>query len=327
MTRRPPSVAVAAVVAVAGLLAVTGTAAAQTPPATPAGATVTIDLSKTGIKDRDVRWLLVKDRALVLGHITPYVAGEHVRIELIRDGQVVDQNDVKVEDNGDGTGKYQHRFPIHSIGSYTVRAVHEATDQQAEGHSHRQRFRAISAHVRDEESTRLLQIGLNRMAFVSPINGQLDDATRRAVLAYRKVNRYRRNTSPTSSVFKRIFHGDGGYQVRYTSHPDHAESDLSRQVLVLVKDGKPWQIYTVSSGKPSTPTVEGKFRFYRRQPGTNSHGMVWTTYFYGGYAVHGYASVPATYPASHGCIRVPIPDAYRIYKSVYLGEYIYVYSS
>ena len=37
-------------------------------------------------------------------------------------------------------------------------------------------------------------------------------------------------------------------------------------------------------------------------------GMVHSNYFIGGYAIHGYVSVPA-YPASHGCLRVPIPDA------------------
>ena len=53
--------------------------------------------------------------------------------------------------------------------------------------------------------------------------------------------------------------------------------------------------------------------------------MVYSSYFQGGYAVHGYPSVPATYPASHGCIRVPVPDARRIYGEIKLGERIFVY--
>ena len=36
--------------------------------------------------------------------------------------------------------------------------------------------------------------------------------------------------------------------------------------------------------------------------------MVDSNYFIRGYAIHGYAEVP-TYAASHGCLRVPIPDA------------------
>jgi len=31
------------------------------------------------------------------------------------------------------------------------------------------------------------------------------------------------------------------------------------------------------------------------------------------------------YPASHGCIRVPIPNAREIYGNVSLGERIFVY--
>jgi len=113
--------------------------------------------------------------------------------------------------------------------------------------------------------------------------------------------------------------------LRYQHPAMHVEGDLSRQVLVLAENKKPVQIYTMSSGKPSTPTVRGKFQFYRRQPGTNAHGMVWSVYFHGGYAVHGYPSVPATYPASHGCMRVPIVDAIGIYNWLKIGDWVDVY--
>jgi len=162
---------------------------------------------------------------------------------------------------------------------------------------------------------------------VSPVNGKLDDATRRAVLAFRKVQGWHRTGSPTSPVFRRVFNGRGRFKLAHKGPASHVEGDLTRQVLVLVKDGKPDQIYTMSSGKRSTPTVKGTFKFYRSQPGSNSHGMYYSRYFYRGYAVHGYPSVPATYPASHGCLRVPIPDAYRIYKSIFIGETIYVYGN
>ena len=71
----------------------------------------------------------------------------------------------------------------------------------------------------------------------------------------------------------------------------------------------------MSSGKPSTPTVIGRFRVYSKTPGVNSEGMVDSNYFIRGYAIHGYAEVP-TYAASHGCLRVPIPDAPAIFAWV-----------
>ena len=83
------------------------------------------------------------------------------------------------------------------------------------------------------------------------------------------------------------------------------------------------RIYPLSSGKPSTPTVRGRFRVYRKQPGTNSHGMVDSSYFFRGYAIHGYASVP-NFPASHGCLRVPIRYARSIYDWVRIGDVVWV---
>ena len=38
------------------------------------------------------------------------------------------------------------------------------------------------------------------------------------------------------------------------------------------------------------------------------------------------ADVPPNYPASHGCLRAPIPDAVFIYNNISIGEPIYVYS-
>ena len=57
----------------------------------------------------------------------------------------------------------------------------------------------------------------------------------------------------------------------------------------------------------------------------NNVGMVHSVYFIRGYATHGYPSVP-TYPASHGCLRTPIPDAKHIYNWIDIGDYFYVYS-
>jgi lipoprotein-anchoring transpeptidase ErfK/SrfK len=319
--RQAPLIAVAGALALAVPAAATG---AAPPPATAKPAVMAIKVA-SGIEDRGTRWVLTRDKLLVLGKIREYVPGEKVTIELSRGGKVVDQGEAKVEPWNGTTGKFQKRFRINDDGRYKVIARHTADTAQDAGISNVEKFRSIPARVSGEESTRLLQIALNRLAFVSPVNGSLDEATRRGVLAYRKVNNWSHNGSPTSRVFRTVFNGRGGFNLRYGKLSMHVEGDLSRQVLVLADKGRPVQIYTMSSGKPSTPTIRGKFKFYRRQPGTNSHGMVWSTYFQGGYAVHGYPSVPATYPASHGCLRVPIPDSYRIYKSVHLGETIYVY--
>ena len=171
---------------------------------------------------------------------------------------------------------------------------------------------------------RLMQKGLRALAYVTPVSGRYDDATGRAVLAFRKVNGMARVESASTAVFKKLFRAKGGFKLKYPKAGRHVEFDWSRQVLVFAQRGRPIRIYHASSGKPSTPTVFGTFHFYSKTPGTNSEGMVDSNYFIRGYAVHGYAEVPP-YAASHGCIRVPIPNAASIYSWIRLGETIFVY--
>jgi lipoprotein-anchoring transpeptidase ErfK/SrfK len=46
--------------------------------------------------------------------------------------------------------------------------------------------------------------------------------------------------------------------------------------------------------------------------------------FHGNFAIHGYYSVPV-YPASHGCVRVPMWLADWLYDRSFVGERVYVY--
>jgi lipoprotein-anchoring transpeptidase ErfK/SrfK len=180
----------------------------------------------------------------------------------------------------------------------------------------------FGAHGR---AVRLLQEGLRALAYVTPVNGSYDDATGRAVLAFRKVNRMARVETPSTAIFKKLFRGKGGFTLKHPGAGRHVEFDWARQVLVFAQGGKAIRIYHASSGKPSTPTVFGTFHFYSKTPGTNAKGMVDSNYFIRGYAVHGYADVPPL-AASHGCIRVPIPDAASIFNWIQLGETIFVYA-
>jgi lipoprotein-anchoring transpeptidase ErfK/SrfK len=51
--------------------------------------------------------------------------------------------------------------------------------------------------------------------------------------------------------------------------------------------------------------------------------MVHSSYFIGGYAIHGYVSVPP-YNASHGCLRIPLADAAATFAWIRLGDEIFV---
>ena len=140
-----------------------------------------------------------------------------------------------------------------------------------------------------------------------PRSGVYDAGTGRAIMAWRKVAGYSRTYVATADVFAGLLKGRGVFKVRHPGDGRHVEARINAQVLALINKGKVQRIYHTSSGAPATPTVRGKFRVYMKTPGTNAKGMVDSSYFIRGYAIHGYASVPP-YNASHGCLRVPIAE-------------------
>jgi hypothetical protein len=126
-------------------------------------------------------------------------------------------------------------------------------------------------------------------------------------------------------VFSRLYHHGGAYRVHFPQDGRHIEGDLTKQVLVEIEPhGRVRRIYTMSSGKPSTPTVIGHFFVYSKTPGVNAKGMVDSNYFIRGYAIHGYPEVP-TYAASHGCLRIPIPNAAAVFSWVQFGTPVDVF--
>jgi hypothetical protein len=295
------------------------------PPAQPpaAAAAKLTAFVKSGLIDHGRHYVLRGDRVLITGRLKPYVAGQKVLVELLRKGKRVTAVRASVRKGG----KYSARLRVRRTGGLVARATHEKNAKQKAARSKWVHFSSLtpSAHLGSHgEKVKLLQRALARLAYVTSRGGSYDDATGRAVLAYRKVNRMARITSASTRIFRRLWAGRGGFKLRYPKAGKHVEFDWSRQVLVLADNGAPVRIYHASSGKPSTPTVFGTFHFYRKGPGTNAEGMVDSNYFIRGYAIHGYASVP-TYAASHGCIRVPIPVARAIYNWINLGDTIFVY--
>jgi hypothetical protein len=311
--------AAAALLAPAAALAQTQTAPPPPPPPAPAPApapaAAKLSLSLTGIADGGRVFVLKGAKTHVTGTLSPFVAGQQVRVALYKGRKKVGHRTVDVKQSG-GNGVFSVDFGVGKAGDYTVRASHDASAQQAAATAKPRALGAVSPG-RGGTASRLLQRGLHRLGYVDP---SLD----RAVLAFRKVNRMSRNSSMSRAVFEKVFAGKGGYHLRYPNAGKHVEGNLERQVVVLADHGRVERVYHMSSGKPSTPTVRGSFRFYSKTPGTNSHEMLDSNYFIGGYAIHGYPEVPA-YAASHGCIRVPNSDAASIYAWISLGDRIFVY--
>ena len=110
-------------------------------------------------------------------------------------------------------------------------------------------------------------------------------------------------------------------QARYPG--THVEVSKGRQVLFLVRDGKVALIVQVSTGATGN-TPLGHWRVYSKVPGFNAKEMYFSSFFVGAFAIHGYHSVPP-YPASHGCVRMPLWVAPRIYSLLHYGTNVYIY--
>jgi peptidoglycan/xylan/chitin deacetylase (PgdA/CDA1 family)/lipoprotein-anchoring transpeptidase ErfK/SrfK len=160
---------------------------------------------------------------------------------------------------------------------------------------------------------RLTQLGYP----VKGIDGAFGERTQQAVYAFQKVHGFNRDgvVSPKEMTAIAVARRP---TVRQRSVKRYIEVDISRQVLFEVRRRRVFKVLPVSTGnekfykqdgvKYKAHTPRGSFRIGRKISGWRKSrlGRLWNpSYFTGGYAIHGSPSVPV-YPASHGCVRIPM---------------------
>jgi L,D-transpeptidase catalytic domain len=299
--------------------------AAPAPP--PAPGAVSLKLERVHRVGRD-DVVLRGDRMRVRGVVAPYVPGQAVVVRLYRGRKKLAANTAAIKPiPGGPTGGFVVSLKAGRSGRLSVRGSHRATAAQVTMVSKARHVLVVSTHAAPGARgplVRLLQSRLAGLHYAVSSSGLFDASTARAVVAYRKVTGMSRVPLASATLVHGLLAGRGTFKPRYPGHAKHVEVDLSRQVLALVEHGRVYRIFGVSSGKASTPTVLGKFHIYSKTFGTNAKGMVHASYFIGGYAVHGYFSVP-TFPASHGCVRVPIPNALFIFNWLRVGDRVDIY--
>ena len=173
---------------------------------------------------------------------------------------------------------------------------------------------------------------------VGAIDGVFGSQTYHAVVAFQKVQRIARDGIVGPVTWTKLaspFRPSPRYRLATSS----LEVDLTRQVVYYVSHRAVARILDAStcSGKwyysggtwqrAITPT--GRFRIDRRINGWHQSplGQLYRpNYFYRGYAIHGYTSVPP-YPASHGCVRITIPTMDRMWATLRLGMPVAIYRS
>jgi hypothetical protein len=308
------------------LLAAAATASAATPSAS----------KKSGLPDATVSIHVghlhggkagIYDTVPVNGTITPFAPGQHVEVSFYLDGHKLLARQAAVQPGKGGAGSFSASIIVREDGKYAAAAKHIATAALGGDSTVRKSWRVSFPALHAGQCDKVVKGFKKAMAKLGYNAGGgkcFDGRAGREVLAYRKVNGMSRIERAGKGLVKNVFGGRGGYKVRYPNAGEHAEVSLDKQVLVLSKGDKPFAIYPVSTGKPSTPTVTGHYSFYRQEPGYNSEGMYYSFYWHNGYAVHGYHEVP-TYAASHGCVRTFIADQPRIYEQLNFGESIFVF--
>jgi len=183
---------------------------------------------------------------------------------------------------------------------------------------------AVGAHT-----GAVAQLGdqLRRLHYAAPYGASFDGRMLDAVYAFEKVQGLPR-TGVVDARFWRALSSARTPSPRYTQPASHLEVNKGRQVLYVVRGSRVALVVPVSTaGLPGKFTPVGRFAIYRKVTGFDPSplGTLYDPmYFTGGYAIHGNPSVPP-YPASHGCVRVPMWVAPHLYATNPYGETVYVY--
>ncbi|WP_246149108.1 L,D-transpeptidase family protein [Nonomuraea turkmeniaca] len=178
-------------------------------------------------------------------------------------------------------------------------------------------------------------------------DGRYGGTTLAAVWAFQKVN----GIKPSSTIAKRTW---AALETPKTpkvlvknGKPTRAEVNLAKQIMVLYVGGEAKLITHISSGSGvpycETTTWQGREQRFcgsARTP-TGNYRTTWRTsgwhksylgqlynpiFFNGGIAFHGALSVPL-YPASHGCVRLPMNVAQVLPEMLGKGVPVHVRGS
>jgi L,D-transpeptidase catalytic domain len=305
----------------------TTTPTTPTPPATPPAAKAKAKLYLVDTFTLGKDEVTVPGRVVeVQGFVRPYVAGQKVRVQAYLGRKLIKTDVLRVKPAKGGVGAFTEKVKASSAGLVRVKVTHTRTPRML-GFLSERTFTVLDPQAgfgaRGPFVT-LLQQRLDALHVYVPQSGVYDTYTGLALDAYHRLLGHGVSQSLDAGTVSDLLNGVGTFHVRYPKDGTHVEGDLSRQLLAEINGSKVVWIYPISSGKPSTPTVLGRFRVYYRVPGYLPDGMYFSSFFFRGYAIHGYNPAP-DYPASHGCMRLPIIDAISVFDWVKYGDWVDVY--
>jgi hypothetical protein len=256
--------------------------------------------------------------------VQPSTYTERARISVRGGGHLLARTTARIL-----SGVLDKRVPTPWAGRVAVRIVLPAADGLA-ARTIIRRIWVAARVVRTGSSgadVRALHRRLAQLRVHVPGTGTFfSSRTYDSVIAFQKA----RGLSRTGVVGTTTWRALGlvrAFQPRYSKPTPHIEVDKSRQILMIVRRGVVTGIVPVSTGATGNTPV-GSWSILWKAPATGTWLGGATLYrtltFHGNFAIHGYYSVPP-YPASHGCVRVPIWEADWLYDQSPVGERVYVY--
>lgn len=212
------------------------------------------------------------------------------------------------------------------------------------------------------DEVRAIQDRLKDLHFdPGPVDGQFGALTEAAVWAFEKLILGTPKFEATGVVTPAMWNRMQDEIIVKPKRPEaasvnHTEIYLAQQVVIFFQDDHPALITHMSMGdnkewceevtisvgeygnedgkKPlvrgecgRSYTPPGVFEYDREVVGTRESGLgsMWNPiYFNYGIAIHGALEVPL-HPASHGCIRIPLPLSEYIQDLMELGDQVYVF--
>lgn len=197
-------------------------------------------------------------------------------------------------------------------------------------------FRTLGPGSRGREVAQLQEALVDATYDPGEVDGAFGTQTQHAVLAFEKVNGFQPDGIAQPREVAAIL------ERRPPAAPGRApekyvDVDIRRQVLFEIEHGVVTHTLPISTGNGAyyqstsgaavAHTPRGTFTIYSKIAGWRVGylgAMYYPSYFSNGYAVHGSESVPP-YPASHGCVRIPMHSTIGFFERNPIGTPVYVH--
>jgi peptidoglycan hydrolase-like protein with peptidoglycan-binding domain len=176
---------------------------------------------------------------------------------------------------------------------------------------------------------RRIQLRLAALGYLpkSAVDGLDGYRTEQAVMAFQAWQGLDRDGDPGPATVAELARATRP-KPRASGPARRIEVHREKGVTLLIKGGRTKRAVHSSSGGPGNETPAGTYRVFRKELQSwsvpFSTWLPYASYFYNGIAFHEYPDVPP-FPASHGCVRIPAPEAPGVYEFARLDTTVVVF--